>query len=393
MTNLTPDLNSAGGLRSKSAPLKNHIMAEVIAGRYKPGSRLPTENELCEAFEVSRPTVRRALAELEGEGLIRREQGRGTFVSEKTQPHAKQTSDTYAMVISGANDLGGLAMIRGFEQACRTAHHNMLLYDSENNIDQQGGLLLRLSHLDVKGVAINPVVTLPTPDYHIRLLHDRNIPVVFCHRGVPGVDAPVLSVSHEEEGRLVGKSFSELGHRRVALVIGIQAYTQRDKWVRGMREGLQGAGDGLPDEFIFSSPNTSHDYGRQEAELTKALEVMLRSDNPPTGIFAVPDDFSHAVECVLQRMGLRVPEDISLIGLGDANREGAFTRRLTSVVIDGADMSRKAVQLLDEIVSGKRGLHDTEQIAMAITRVDGFSLGPAPRNSVRLHSDRTTKGR
>jgi GntR family transcriptional regulator len=62
--------------------LKKILEQEVAAGRWAPGERFPSEPEICQHFDVSRTTVRQALAELESEGIIRREKGRGTFVAQ-----------------------------------------------------------------------------------------------------------------------------------------------------------------------------------------------------------------------------------------------------------------------------------------------------------------------
>ena len=63
--------------------LAETLRAAIDAGEYPPGSRLPTENELCERYSVSRVTVRKALDELsQGEFLVRKP-GKGTFVTEK----------------------------------------------------------------------------------------------------------------------------------------------------------------------------------------------------------------------------------------------------------------------------------------------------------------------
>jgi GntR family transcriptional regulator len=62
--------------------LKKTLAEEIVAGRWLPGDRLPSEPSICDHFEVSRTTVRQALGELEAEGMIRREKGRGTFVAE-----------------------------------------------------------------------------------------------------------------------------------------------------------------------------------------------------------------------------------------------------------------------------------------------------------------------
>jgi GntR family transcriptional regulator len=61
--------------------LRKALSEEIATGRWKPGDRLPSEPDICKHFDVSRTTVRQALAELEVEGMIRRDKGRGTFVA------------------------------------------------------------------------------------------------------------------------------------------------------------------------------------------------------------------------------------------------------------------------------------------------------------------------
>lgn len=62
--------------------LRELLRDEIFAGRWTVNERLPSERELCEAFELSRTTVREAIDALVNEGLLRREKGRGTFVAE-----------------------------------------------------------------------------------------------------------------------------------------------------------------------------------------------------------------------------------------------------------------------------------------------------------------------
>jgi GntR family transcriptional regulator len=61
--------------------LKRALSDEIRSGRIAPGSRLPSEPEFCDRFGISRTTVRQALSELEAEGALRRDKGRGTFVA------------------------------------------------------------------------------------------------------------------------------------------------------------------------------------------------------------------------------------------------------------------------------------------------------------------------
>lgn len=61
--------------------VKTHLVDEILAGRYRPGDRIPTEHELCERFGISRTPVHRALSDLADEGVILRQRKRGSFVN------------------------------------------------------------------------------------------------------------------------------------------------------------------------------------------------------------------------------------------------------------------------------------------------------------------------
>jgi GntR family transcriptional regulator len=83
---LSAELPSSSIDRASPVPfyfqLRKLLEDQIVSGRWVPAERLPGESALCEHFGLSRTTVRQALAELETEGLVRREKGRGTFVAE-----------------------------------------------------------------------------------------------------------------------------------------------------------------------------------------------------------------------------------------------------------------------------------------------------------------------
>jgi GntR family transcriptional regulator len=67
--------------------LKELMREKIASGEWKPGDMVPSERELSEQYQISRMTARQALGELATEGLLRREQGRGTFVAEPKIEH------------------------------------------------------------------------------------------------------------------------------------------------------------------------------------------------------------------------------------------------------------------------------------------------------------------
>ena len=81
------ELDSVGAIQKDSPlplyfQLKELLRQEIEGGRWQPGQQIPSETELCEAFGISRTVVRQALRELEYQGLLYREQGKGTFVAQ-----------------------------------------------------------------------------------------------------------------------------------------------------------------------------------------------------------------------------------------------------------------------------------------------------------------------
>lgn len=92
MTNAAPAPDSARSLGARGVALWRRIVeaieAEIAAGTLAPGARLPTEAQMAARFAVNRHTVRRALEELSRNGLVRVEQGRGSFVAEDVLDYA-----------------------------------------------------------------------------------------------------------------------------------------------------------------------------------------------------------------------------------------------------------------------------------------------------------------
>ena len=91
-----------GSSRPLYEQLKQMIVSDIVSGNYKHGERLPSEKNLVETYGISRITVRRALAELEAEGYIATQQGKGTFVDfAKDESHLL----SFATITDNTNDV------------------------------------------------------------------------------------------------------------------------------------------------------------------------------------------------------------------------------------------------------------------------------------------------
>lgn len=86
------------------AQIAQHLRSEISAGALGPGQKLPTENALAESIGVNRHTVRRALDSLEDAGLVRSEQGRGSFVCDHVLDYALGPRTRFSESLTGLAD-------------------------------------------------------------------------------------------------------------------------------------------------------------------------------------------------------------------------------------------------------------------------------------------------
>jgi DNA-binding LacI/PurR family transcriptional regulator len=361
----------------KHERLRAYLLAEMTAGRLKPGDALPTELDLVESTGLSRNTVRQALAGLERGGLIDRVRGRGTFVHESAGERLRTGLQLLGLVIPESRAGYYPSLQRGFRAAASDVRSQVIVCDTGNDPLRQADGLLQLMDAPVAGVAIVPTTDPVTPPHQVRALQRKNIPIVFCHRRVEGVQAPLVTFPAQEVGRLAGRALADRGHRRVAF------FTRRRTglaplYEQGLRAALREAGGDLPPECVRDIPSGTP-ANRHEDVMRENLEAVMAVRRPPTAIFCGFDSEAELLYLLLPRLGLQIPEDVSLIGFGGTWREGAILRRLTSVVVDEERLGKAAVDLLDEMRRGARPIDDTTDIVLPLALSDGETLGPAAR--------------
>lgn len=360
----------------KHERLRQYLLGELAAGRLKPGDALPTEQQLTESERMSRNTVRQALAELERGGLIRRVPGRGTFVHESATARLPSGLDAFALVIPDTRTGFYPSLQRGFHEASEQLNNQVIVCDTSNDPNRQAAALLQLIDKEVAGVAIVPTTVNETPRYQIRPLHLRGIPVVFCHRRVEGITAPLVTFSATEVGRMGAAALLERGHRRLAFFSPTQG-GMTPGYLQGFQQALREAGGARPEPALCVDDDPTYSTGHVAAVRSRLQQLMTGADRP-TGIFCTFDTEAEIVYFELAALGIKVPDEVSLVGFGGRWREGALARRLVSVTVDEEELARQAVRLLDEMRRRVRLLDDGERYEMPLALSAGESLAKAP---------------
>lgn len=171
-----------------------------------------------------------------------------------------------------------------------------------------------------------------------------------------------LSIDNYGGGYLAGRHFSGLGHRKLLCVSDNETGVDRER-IEGFRHGAAPGTAGLLLVPMQKEERWAY-YRQQLARLREA-----------TAVFAVSDFYALDLMCFLSEQGLRVPDDISVVGFDDTPMCGLVRPALTTVRQDGALRAKLAVEKLRELREGKPV---PPELTLPVSLVVRGSTGPCP---------------
>jgi LacI family transcriptional regulator len=180
---------------------------------------------------------------------------------------------------------------------------------------------------------------------------------------------PAVSAAHTSGADQAIRHLLELGHRRIAHITGPLGWVATEDRRRGYRAALASAGI-LPDPALEIQAEPEIRPGREAA--LRLLELPER----PTAIFAFNDNIAIGAIQAARARGLRVPDDVSIVGFDDVEHATIVTPMLTTVRQPLAEMGRTAVSLLNRLL--ERQHFETLHIELATRLVVRESTAPPP---------------
>jgi LacI family transcriptional regulator len=263
----------------------------------------------------------------------------------------------FAVILDGA----GEAL---YEQDMR-----MVLCPTHHEHDREASLLERL----MQGTTDGALLILPeeSPD-ELAALHEHGYRFVIADP-LRQLDerVPTVSAAHSLGAGEAIEHLLALGHRRIAAVTGPRGWIATEERLRGYRGALAAAGV-MPDpELVVESD--FHAEGGVEAALS-----LLDLPDPPTAVFAFNDMLAIGVMQAARRRGVRIPEDLSVVGFDDTFEASIVTPTLTTVRQPLAEMGRMAVNLLVRRLQNQRieALHVQLETTLVVRE---STAPPAPR--------------
>lgn len=353
--------------------LKKILQSQIKRGKYKLGDKIPSENELAEKYGISRPTVRQALNELVQEEWLYKERGRGTFcgfIPSKTSKGIK----SIAVFIPSMLSYIFPHILRGIDNVAHQKGYNMILVHSDCKLEKEKEQLRSLMNKDVKGFIIGRVHSDLTDDpylAHFFELKKRGIPFVLMDSFIERLECFYVKLDDVLGGYLAVEYLIKLGHKRIGCIYPNACQQGIDRH-RGYREAL-GKYNLEYDEELAKI----YEYGAGAPKIGNSIqllvdELLALKEKRPTAIFFYNDEIAYYGYNATRERGLRIPDDISIVGFDNCEIAIPSSLRLTTVEHPKYELGKRAAEILFQQVKNK-GSINIQQVILKPTLIIGSS--------------------
>jgi DNA-binding LacI/PurR family transcriptional regulator len=342
-----------------SEPLHALIAARVRRyireGLYAPGQRIPAEVDLARQLGVSRGTVRHALRELLGDGVIQTVAGRGSFVPDMT---SRRSAGLIGMILPSVVRARNPELISGAEETVRQAGYSLVLGISGDDRWLETEQIQRIVGQGASGLIVYAVDG-PLDEPALRRLVDRGFPVVLIDRYFPDLAVDVVTMDNISGGFVAVQHLVQRGYRRIGY-IGTNNLDTSSIFERmaGYRWALREFGLELDPELVCTSVRRLLAWPPREPEKERHNEQVLRAflETPdrPDAVFVCNDYVAFEVVQVAEELRLRIPEDLAIVGFDNVAYTDYFGVPLTTVEQPRQEIGATAASLLLERIAGRR---------------------------------------
>ncbi len=230
------------------------------------------------------------------------------------------------------------AMLVGMRERASASGCHIVLLGAADDDDPQAYVCCCREH-GIGGVVYHGVDPDDPGAGHVRALLDAGIPCVSVDAGGFGVALGHVSSDNVSAASDAVRHLYSLGRRRIATIAGPPEALAASERLLGYRTGLEQVGLPFREEYVAQG-----DYF-YESGLTAAC-VLLALAEPPDAIFAAADVMAIAAIKVIQESGLRVPEDIAVVGFDDIEYAALLSPQLTTMRQDCGGLGAAAVEAL-----------------------------------------------
>ncbi len=324
-----------------------------------PKKRRVTSQDVAERAGVSRTTVSFVLNEVEvnirpatRKRVLEAAAELGYVPNAAARALARRQTHTVALVLIRdsshiASDAFLPSVMHGLISALRPAGFRLLL-ETVDNADEPDIYLNLVRARQIDGIVLSGP---RSDDLQLTELIESGFPVVLLGQ-LPGTSACFVDVDNRQTARMAVEHLISQGHRRIACITNAPLmYTGATDRLFGYLDAL--AAHDLPkDEGLVRYGNFDLESGRTATE-----SLLSELSDPPTAIFAASDVIAIGAISMVHELGLRIPEDVAIIGVDDVPMARYLTPPLTTARLPAHELGRQAGMMLLGCIRGKSSVN------------------------------------
>jgi LacI family transcriptional regulator len=351
-----------------------------------------TLGDVASAADVSVATAARALGDYGSVSAATKERVRAAAERLGYRPNhlarsmVTGSTRTLGVVVSDIENPFFSNALRGISDVAGDAGYEVVIVNTDEDPGIERDAVRTLLERRVDGLVVSPAVG--AEPGHLQRALSGGIPVVLLDRIVLGVPGDSVGIDNRDAARSATQRLVEAGHTRIGLVTGDSAESHPGlarvvgagvQTAFGGTTGLRVAGyrDALLQAGLPLDPALLAAEGLRPQDAAHATRRLLQLPDPPTALIGLDSLLTLGVLQGLDELGLRWPQDVSVIGFDDADWTEAVSPPLTVVAQPVQDIGRTACELLLRRLRGHDGRPEHRWLPTSL--VERASVGSPPR--------------
>lgn len=324
--------------------VEQYLREQIESGALRSGDMLPTVKDLCEQFGgINHLTVTKAIRNLAEANLVRSVQGRGSFVT-----GLRDREHQVAIILPHLENALHIRIAKGAQEVLQARGVRSLILDSQGTEDGEADHIQNLRNLPLDGALIFPI---PHSNVAMQIfkLQAQEFSFVLVDRYFEDIPASCVVVDNYQGGYSSARHLVERERKRVAWIGELRSSPARSR-MEGMRAALNDADIACPTSLIKvveipgDAPVPYHLALKEAVEA--AVAGLLEQPKAVDGIVCCNDASALFALEALKKAGVRVPEDIALVGFDDIPEAALSEPPLTTVRQPMLELGRAAAGLL-----------------------------------------------
>jgi DNA-binding LacI/PurR family transcriptional regulator len=326
--------------------LQTWLLEQIEQGVFKPNDKIPTEEELSQLTGLARATIRQAVQNLVNMGYLIRKKRLGTFVL-RDQPHIDKKT-MVGIIIPDIRTGYAPVLARGAEDEASRSNYSLILCNTDDLFVKADYHADRLIEIGISGVIFVPTAASDEKNLQIISKFSRkNIPVVLADRTVPGKKLDYVTTDNFNGAYTLTKYLIKKGHRRIGITLSDNFSTENER-LAGYKKALHDCNVPIDPEIV-----QIHNGPYAEKPYMKIARVLLKEKNRVTAIFAGHDRIAYVIYSVAEELGIRIPEELSMVGYDDLRPTCSHMVSLTTMHQPIYEMGQESMKLIMRRLSGE----------------------------------------